>query len=105
MKAAVLTIASVKQFDAYEDALYVLDDQQEAAVRAEVQERQLSGNGILIIIEGYASLQGVGNHHILFSYVIPTRTSGINPNTEWLNREVIYHQSAEADCVRYNHRR
>lgn len=91
MKAAVLTIAGVQKHDRYEDAFYILDDQQEATVRQEIQQRQLADTGILIVIEGYASLQGIGIHDILLKDVIQTEASGNNPNTEWLNREVIYY--------------
>src|SRR5437016_3930778 len=90
MKAAVLTMASVQTFDKHEDAFYVLDDQQEATVRQAIQQQQQADDGILIVIEGYASLQGIGIHDILLKDVIQTEASGNNPNTEWLNREVIY---------------
>ncbi len=90
MQAAILTMASIRRYDKHTDALFVLDKQQETQVLEAIQQQQLADEGMLIVIEGYASLQNVGSHQILLNDVIPTATSDKDPNPEWLNREVIY---------------
>ena len=90
MKAAILTMAGIRLYDNEADALFALTQQQGTKVLEAIQQRQPSDSGMLIVIEGYASLQGVGLHEVLLNDVIPTTTSGKDPNPEWLNREVIY---------------
>ena len=90
MKAAILTMAGIRRYDVHTQALYVLDEQQEAKVLAEIQQKQLSDTGLLIVIEGYATLQKTGSHQELLSEVITTQATGNNPNTETLYRQVIY---------------
>jgi hypothetical protein len=90
MKAAIFTMASVRRYDRHTDALFILEEQQEAQVIEAIRQQQLSEDGMLIVIEGYASLQTTGSHKILLFDVIPAQATGNNPNTELLNREVIY---------------
>ncbi|HLX57997.1 MAG TPA: hypothetical protein VKR83_13325 [Ktedonobacteraceae bacterium] len=91
MKAAILTMATTRTYDNHADALFVLDKQEEAKVLEAIQQQQLSDDGILVIIEGYASLQSLGtDQKILISDIIRSRASGNHPNTELLSREVTY---------------
>ena len=90
MKAAILTMAGTRMYDKHTDALYVLDEQQEAQVLKVIQQQQLADTGMLIIVEGYATIQKTGSHQELLSEVITTQAAGNNPNTETLYRQVIY---------------
>lgn len=92
MKAVVLTMAHAQKYDNHEDAFYRLSDQQAATVRKAIQESQLADDGILVVVDGYASIQSVGSGQtIILTEVIPSEASGNHPNTEWLSREVIYY--------------
>jgi hypothetical protein len=91
MKAAILTMASIRRYDNHIDALSVLDERQRATVLNAIQQQHLSDEGMLILIEGYASKQSVGSdQEILLFDALRSEASGNNPNTELLNREVIY---------------
>jgi hypothetical protein len=90
MKAAILTMAGIRRYDAHQDALYVLEQQQENQVLEAIQQQQFSDTGLLIVIEGYATVQKTGSHQELLSEVITTQATGNNPNTETLYRQVIY---------------
>lgn len=90
MEAAILTMASIRRYDNHTDALFVLDEQQEAKILEAIQQRQLSNKGMLIIVEGYATIQKTGPHQELLSEVITAQATGNNPNTEPLHRQAIY---------------
>jgi len=92
MKAVVLTMASIRQFDRHEDAFYVLDDQQKARVLEAIQQQQLSDAGMLIVIEGWANIQIIGPCRTLLSEFVQSQAWGTNPNKETLCREVIFYE-------------
>jgi hypothetical protein len=91
MKAAVLTMAGIRQYDNLTSALFVLDEQQEANVLEAIQQRKLSDEGMVIIVEGYASIQKTGPHAELVSEIVTTQATGNHPNAEALHRQVIYY--------------
>ncbi len=90
MKAVVLTMASIRNYDDHTEALYVLEDAQEATVLEAIQQQQLPDNGMLIIVEGYATIQKTGRHQQLLDEVVTAQASGNNPNSEQLHRQAIY---------------
>ncbi len=90
MQAAILTMAGIRRYGNHADALYVLEEQQETKVLEAIQQRQLSDKGLLIVVEGYATIQKTGSHQELLSEVITAQATGNNPNTEPLHRQVVY---------------
>lgn len=92
MKAAVLTVAATHKYDNHADALFVLDELQKAIVLQAIQRQQLSEDGFLIVIEGWANIQIIGPCHTLLSEVVESEAWGTNPNKETLCREVIFYE-------------
>ncbi len=90
MKAVVLTMASIRRYDNHTEALFVLEEAQETTVLEAIQQQQLPGNGMLIIVEGYATIQKTGRHQQLLDEVVTAQASGNNPNSEELHRQVVY---------------
>lgn len=90
MKAVVLTMARIRKYDDHTEALFVLEEAQEAIVLEAIQQQQLPDNGILIIVEGYATIQKTGRHQQLLDEVVTTESTGNNPNIETIHRQVIY---------------
>jgi len=90
MEAAIVSMASIRRYDNHAEALYALDEQQEAKVLEAIQQQQLPDKGILIIVEGYATIQKTGRHQQLLDEVVTTQATGNSPNTETIHRQVVY---------------
>jgi hypothetical protein len=91
MKAVILTMAAIRKYDNLVGALEALGEEGDKVVDLLQQNQIPASGGILIFIEGYASLQSVGSDQIiLLREIIRAEALGNNPNTELLNRVVIY---------------
>lgn len=90
MNAVILTMASTRKFGSHINALGILDEPQETKVLEAIQQHQLPDTGMLIIVEGYATIQKSGPSIELLSEVVVSQASGNNPNSETLHRQVIY---------------
>lgn len=107
MEAVILSMAGIRKYDDHTKALYVLEETQKNKVLEKIQKlqtsrepiqsclgseavQQLQFPGLLIIIEGYATIQKTGRHQQLINETVTTEATGNHPNSERLYRQVLY---------------